>query len=217
MSVKRIARIEAMLGRLAGLRALVVGDLLLDEYRSGEVDRVSPEAPVPVVRVRRSNLAPGGAANVARGVVSLGAGCRLVGLAGQDREGEALCSLVEAMGVSAAGIIRTASRPTTHKLRVVARGQQMLRLDREEDAAIHPDLAEELQCAVVEAIEGCDVVVLEDYDKGLFGDGLANFTRSRSLSEPFGGWLPFSEWIALWKSHGRHQHHSVRGAVGGRY
>ena len=175
MSVERIARIEAMLDRLADLRVLVVGDLLLDEYRSGEVDRVSPEAPVPIVRVRRSETALGGAANVARGVVSLGAECRLVGLVGEDREGETLCSLVDALGVSTAGIIRTASRPTTHKLRVVARGQQMLRLDREEDAAIHPDLAEALRCAVVEAIEGCDVVVLEDYDKGLFGDGLAHW------------------------------------------
>lgn len=175
MSVERIARIEAMLDRLADLRVLVVGDLLLDEYRSGEVDRVSPEAPVPIVRVRLSNSELGGAANVARGVVSLGAECRLVGLVGEDREGETLCSLVEAMGVSTAGIVRTADRPTTHKLRVMARGQQMLRLDREEDAAICPDLAEELQRAVIAAIDDCDVVVLEDYDKGLFGDGLAHW------------------------------------------
>ena len=172
-----------MLDRLADLRVLVVGDLLLDEYRSGEVDRVSPEAPVPIVRVRRSETALGGAANVARGVVSLGAGCRLVGLAGEDREGETLCSLVETLGVSTAGIIRTASRPTTHKLRVVARGQQMLRLDREEDAAIQPDLAEPLRCAVVEAIAGCDVVVLEDYDKGLFGDGLAHWIIELARSQ----------------------------------
>lgn len=164
-----------MLDRMAGLRVLVVGDLLLDEYRSGEVDRVSPEAPVPIVRVRRSSAELGGAANVARGVVSLGAECRLVGLAGEDREGETLCSLVEEMGVSAAGTIRTRSRPTTHKLRVVARGQQMLRLDREEDSTISPELQERLQRAVLEAIENCDVVVLEDYDKGLFGDGFAHW------------------------------------------
>ena len=175
MNVGRMAEIDAMLDRVAGLRVLVVGDLLLDEYRSGEVDRVSPEAPVPIVRVRRSNSALGGAANVARGVVSLGAECRLVGLVGEDQEGETLLSLVEALGISTAGVLRTANRPTTHKLRVVARGQQMLRLDREEDSAIGPDLMEALQNAVAEQIEGCDVVVLEDYDKGLFGDGLAHW------------------------------------------
>ena len=170
-----MADFDAILDRAAGLHVLVVGDLLLDEYRSGEVDRVSPEAPVPVVRVRRSSSVLGGAANVARGVVSLGAECRLVGLVGEDLEGKTLLSLVEAMGVSTTGIVRTSHRPTTHKLRVVARGQQMLRLDREEDAAIGPDLTEELQQAVAEQIEGCDLVVLEDYDKGIFGDGLAHW------------------------------------------
>lgn len=175
MSVERIAELEAILERVADLRVLVVGDLLLDEYRSGDVDRVSPEAPVPVVRVRRSSSVLGGAANVARGVVSLAAECRLVGLVGEDREGETLLSLVDALGVSTVGIIRSAYRPTTHKLRVVARGQQMLRLDREDDSAIGPDLAEEFQSTLVERIDGCDVVVLEDYDKGLFGDGLAHW------------------------------------------
>jgi D-beta-D-heptose 7-phosphate kinase/D-beta-D-heptose 1-phosphate adenosyltransferase len=115
--------------------------------------------------------------------VSLGVECRLVGLAGEDREGDTLCSLVEAVGISKAGIIRTPDRPTTHKLRVVARGQQMLRLDREEDSAIHPDLAEELQHTVADAIEGCDVVLLEDYDKGLFGDGLAHRIIERARSQ----------------------------------
>jgi D-beta-D-heptose 7-phosphate kinase/D-beta-D-heptose 1-phosphate adenosyltransferase len=163
VSGERIAGFEAMLDRVAGLRVLVVGDLLLDEYRSGEVDRVSPEAPVPIVRVRRSSAVLGGAANVARAVVSLGAECRLVGVAGEDNEGETLCSLVEEVGVSTAGIVRTPTRPTTHKLRVVARGQQMLRLDREEDSTITPELEEELQSAVVEAIQDCQVVVLEDW------------------------------------------------------
>jgi len=185
VSAERIAEIEAMLDRVADLRVLVVGDLLLDEYCNGEVDRVSPEAPVPIVRVRHSNSVLGGAANVARGVVSLGSECRLVGLVGQDREGETLLSLVDALGIPTAGMICTASRPTTHKLRVVAHAQQMLRLDREEDSAIGPDLADRVRSAVVEQIEDCDVVILEDYDKGLFGDGLAHWiielARSRGI------------------------------------
>jgi rfaE bifunctional protein kinase chain/domain len=185
VSAERQDRIEAMLDRVAALRALVVGDLVLDEYRSGEVERVSPEAPVPIVRVRRSNSLLGGAANVARGVASLGADCELVGIAGEDREGETLLSLVDQLGISTAGITRTPDRPTTHKLRVVARAQQMLRLDREEDSAIGPELAEEVRRAVAARIKDCDVVVLEDYDKGLFGDGLARWTiefaRSRGV------------------------------------
>lgn len=175
MSVGRRENIETMLDRVPALRVLVVGDLLLDEYRSGEVERVSPEAPVPIVRVRRSNSLLGGAANVARGVVSLGPDCRLVGLAGEDREGELLVSLVDGLGVSTGGIIRTPDRPTTHKLRVVARAQQMLRLDREEDSAIGPELTEEIRRAIAARIDDCDVVILEDYDKGLFGDGLAHW------------------------------------------
>lgn len=168
-------RIEAALDRLGRLRVLVVGDLLLDEYRRGDVDRISPEAPVPVLRVRESESRLGGAANVARNVVSLGARCRLVGLAGCDREGDALCAEVAALGMPVAGVVRTPDRPTTHKLRVIARSQQMLRLDREEDGAISPEHDEALRRAVAAAIDDCDAVVLADYDKGVFAAGLGRW------------------------------------------
>ena len=175
MSVERQRRIEAVLERISALRVLVVGDLLLDEYRVGEVDRVSPEAPVPIVRVERSDSLLGGAGNVARGVVSLGADCRLIGLVGEDDEGETLIDLVEAIGLSPSGLLRTPGRPTSHKLRIVARGQQMLRLDREEVSPIDRAFVDPLRAAVTDQIEGCDVVILEDYDKGLFGDGFARW------------------------------------------
>lgn len=184
MSVERLAQIEEILDRWTELRVLVVGDLILDEYREGEVERVSPEAPVPIVRVEQASLCLGGAANVARAVVSLGADCRLVGLVGEDREADALVSLVEELGISSSGILRASDRPTTHKLRVVARGQQMLRLDREENAPIEAALSETIRQAITERIEGCQLVVLEDYDKGLFGDGLARWVieLARSLN-----------------------------------
>jgi rfaE bifunctional protein kinase chain/domain len=183
LSTERLGQIEAILDRLSELRVLVVGDLMLDEYREGEVDRISPEAPVPIVRVMQTSLALGGAANVARAAISLGADCRLVGLVGVDREGDSLASLVEALGISTSGILQTSDRPTTHKLRVVARAQQMLRLDREANAPIEATLAEKLRQAIADRIEGCHVVVLEDYDKGLFGDGLARWVieLARSL------------------------------------
>ena len=175
MNVGSLPRIEAILGRLPALRVLVIGDLLLDEYRIGDVERVSPEAPVPIVRVSSSHSRLGGAANVARAVVSLGSNCRLVGLVGEDREGESLLSLVGELGLSTSGILRSPGRPTSHKLRVIARAQQMLRLDRESDLPIESQLTRELRLIIGERIEGCDVVVLEDYDKGIFAEGLAHW------------------------------------------
>lgn len=160
--------LEQILERMAGLRAMVVGDLLLDEYRSGEVDRVSPEAPVPIVRVERVTRALGGAGNVARNVVSLGARCALHGVVGADSEGRALGRLVDDLGIDPDGVVSVPDRPTPHKLRVVARGQQMLRLDREEDAPIDVEVAARLREAIVEGLETADVMLLVDYDKGLF-------------------------------------------------
>ena len=186
MSLERPERqeqIEEILERFSRVRVLVVGDLILDEYREGDVDRVSPEAPVPIVRVFSSTSCLGGAANVARAIVSLGADCQLVGLVGDDREAKTLLSLVEELGVSTTGILSTPGRPTTHKLRVVARSQQMLRLDREENHEIERPLADEIRRVIAERIEGCDLVILEDYDKGLFGEGLAHWVieLARSL------------------------------------
>ena len=175
MKTERLVQIEGILDRMTELRVLVIGDLILDEYREGEVERVSPEAPVPIVRVSQTSSCLGGAANVARAIYSLGAECRLIGVVGQDREAESLVSLVDELGLSTSGILRTPSRPTTHKLRVVARGQQMLRLDREETTPIEATLIEELRRTIRDQIEGCHVVVLEDYDKGIFGDGLARW------------------------------------------
>lgn len=175
MKSGRREKLEEVLERFSCLRVLVVGDLLLDEYRIGEVDRISPEAPVPIVRVMRSDTVLGGAGNVARGIVTLGAECRLVGLVGEDREGEILSGLVEGLGMAGSGLLRSPGRPTSHKLRVVARGQQMLRLDREDVSPLEAERVDRVRAAVAERIGDCDVVVLEDYDKGLFGQGLARW------------------------------------------
>jgi len=162
-----------MLGRVAALRVLVVGDVMLDEYRVGDALRISPEAPVPVVRVREERCELGGAGNVARNVLSLGAAVELVGIRGADREGRLLAERLTALGASASGLVESATRPTTHKLRVVARAQQMLRLDREDDAALAPVDRARIEDAAFERLAGCDAVVLADYDKGIFADGLA--------------------------------------------
>lgn len=163
---------EEILARAAGLRLLVVGDVMLDEYRSGEVERISPEAPVPIVRVRAVRCELGGAANVARNLVALGASVRLVGVVGIDREGELVRARAAAIGLPVDGLVEVAGRPTTHKLRVVAQAQQMLRLDREEDAPLAFADRARVEEAIFERLADSDALVLVDYDKGLFADGL---------------------------------------------
>jgi len=174
-SASSTAQIEAILDRLTTLRVLVLGDVILDEYRLGDVDRVSPEAPVPIVRVRETIRALGGAGNVARGVAALGARATLVGVVGDDAEGEAVRALLAQAGLSTGGLVVAAERPTTHKLRVVARAQQMLRLDREEQVAFDAATRDALRERIAECLPVVDVVVLQDYDKGVFVDGLARF------------------------------------------
>ncbi len=169
-------RLEAVIDAWADLRMLVVGDVLLDEYRIGDVDRVSPEAPVPVVRVRRSERALGGAGNVLRNIVSLGARGDLVGVVGRDPEADILRGLVEEIGVDPSGLVESVERPTGHKLRIIARAQQMLRLDREVEGPLGTEQARAVRSMIEERLEGCDGVILEDYDKGLFMDGIGRFT-----------------------------------------
>jgi D-beta-D-heptose 7-phosphate kinase/D-beta-D-heptose 1-phosphate adenosyltransferase len=147
-------------------RIAVIGDAMLDVYLSGEVERISPEAPVPVVRVRDRKHALGGAANVAQNVVAIGARCDLVATVGSDRAGELLRDTLHAAGAGSASLVRV-SRCTTQKTRVLARSQQLLRVDEEEDVDLDDaDTALVLE-AVRAAVADADAVVLEDYNKGV--------------------------------------------------
>ncbi len=144
-------------------RVLVAGDLMLDRYWFGDVSRISPEAPVPVVRVTRSEERLGGAANVAFNVAVLGAGATLVGVVGDDEPGARLQALAAGCGIELrAG--RDAQVPTTIKLRVIGRNQQLLRVDFEQ-APSEPMLVR-TGAAVREALPSCRVLVLSDYGKG---------------------------------------------------
>ena len=155
---------------LSRARVLVVGDVMLDRYWFGEVSRISPEAPVPVVRVERTEERPGGAANVARNAAALGAGTGLLSVVGGDEAGDTLTRLVAAEGVRAS-LHRDAALDTTVKLRVIGRQQQLLRIDFE-TAPSREVLADKL--AEFEAsLADYDVVVLSDYGKG----GLAHIER----------------------------------------
>lgn len=159
-------RLERLVARFAGLRVLVAGDVMLDEYLWGEVERVSPEAPVPVVHVTRESLALGGAGNVVRNVVALGAECAFSAVLGDDAAGDRVVDLLKDLGVSPSGLVRLPGRPTTRKTRVEARSQQMLRFDRETDGPLDAAARRRLLRAIEAALPGAQGVVLEDYGKG---------------------------------------------------
>ncbi|MFO1282311.1 MAG: D-glycero-beta-D-manno-heptose-7-phosphate kinase [Burkholderiales bacterium] len=149
--------------RVRAGRVLVVGDVMLDRYWFGEVDRISPEAPVPVVRVARTEERPGGAANVARNAAALGSRTALLSVVGADEAGSALERLVAIDGI-VASLHRDPALPTTVKLRVIARQQQLLRIDfetRPSQEVLAAKLAE-----FSEHLARTDVVVLSDYGKG---------------------------------------------------
>jgi len=159
-------RIEALLRKMAGAKVVVVGDAMLDVYLVGEVDRVSPEAPVPVVTVHASRHGLGGAANVAANVAALGADCRLVAVVGEDQRGQSVRAELDDLRLNSSFLITDSARPTTSKTRVVARGQQMLRIDEEIDDPISAKVMEKLARALEHALEDADALLIEDYNKG---------------------------------------------------
>jgi rfaE bifunctional protein kinase chain/domain len=169
----QLARLERVLQRFDRLHVLVVGDVILDEYLWGKADRMSPEAPVPVVHVERESAVLGGAANVASNIVALGGRCTLCGLVGDDSAGGRVRGLVEALSIDSAGLVCDDSRPTTRKTRVVAGSQQMLRYDRESDEPLSSKGQRQLFERVIAALAGCSGAIVEDYGKGTVSPRLA--------------------------------------------
>lgn len=160
------SRLTGLLDRVPQARVLCVGDVMLDRYIYGRADRVSAEAPVPVLSVERQAEMAGGAGNVARNLAALGASCRLVGVTGNDAAGSDLRARLESDGI-VTDLVRDASRPTTVKSRFVAAGQQLLRADDEFTADVAPDIAEAVVAAAIAAMAHADVLVLSDYAKGV--------------------------------------------------
>ncbi len=159
-------RLHVLLAAAAKVRVAVVGDAMLDIYLHGDVDRISPEAPVPVVRVRERKEALGGAANVAQNVIAIGAQCELVCVIGSDIAGRTLQEECRAIGADVRSFV-TVARATTTKTRVTARAQQLLRFDEEDDTDLVGLDADGLLEAISQAIADADVLVLEDYNKGV--------------------------------------------------
>jgi len=161
------------LDRLASKSVTVVGDVMLDEYVWGDVDRISPEAPVPVVRVRERTRIPGGAANAAAGVAALGAHASLVGVLGDDEAGRALRVQVEHRGIDASHLIAAGGRATTTKTRVIAHNQQVVRADVEDAALPGKSLEDALIGAVGAALADAQSLIVSDYGKGVISTRVA--------------------------------------------
>jgi D-glycero-beta-D-manno-heptose-7-phosphate kinase len=166
--IERISRsrLEALLDAARGCRVAVVGDAMLDVYLRGEVERISPEAPVPVVRVTERKLALGGAANVANNIVTIGAECELVAAIGRDSAGATLREMLKSVAADTRALVEVA-RTTTTKTRVVARSQQLVRYDEEEDGDLEGDETARLLEALEVAVADADALVFEDYNKGV--------------------------------------------------
>ncbi len=166
--IDAIKRGFAPLNTKAEAWALVIGDLMLDRYLWGKVERVSPEAPVPVVLLDKENCRPGGAANVAANIAGLGLTCRLLGYVGNDADGRQLIEAVTQTGVATQAIVSLPRRPTITKTRIVGGHQQMLRVDRESDGPFDAEERQLLEQAIAKAMaEAPAVVVLSDYAKGV--------------------------------------------------
>lgn len=161
-------------------QVVVAGDVMLDRYLFGGTSRISPEAPVPVVHVRETDDRPGGAANVAVNLASLGARTTLLGIVGQDDEATTLGSILGGQGIDCRFAVTT-RWPTITKTRVLSRGQQLIRLDREEPCG---DAADSLAEPLAGALGNADVVILSDYGKGALSDVAGLIARCRSASVP---------------------------------
>ncbi|MBX7136701.1 MAG: bifunctional hydroxymethylpyrimidine kinase/phosphomethylpyrimidine kinase [Oligoflexia bacterium] len=173
--LSRKADLIKILNKIRGLPILVVGDLMLDRYIWGAVERISPEAPVPVVRVNRVEDRLGGAGNVARNLARLGAQVHVAGLVGADEEGLTLLKIAERDGMNTRAILRDRSTPTTLKTRVIAHAQQVVRIDREEIGNSAKRMQRELVKLVRAALPKMRALIVSDYGKGAIGQELMLF------------------------------------------
>jgi D-beta-D-heptose 7-phosphate kinase/D-beta-D-heptose 1-phosphate adenosyltransferase len=154
---------------------MVVGDLLLDQYVWGEVSRISPEAPVPVVWVKREDYMPGGASNVANNIAKLGAEVMLVGVVGEDVRGELLKYKLEERNINVEGVFVDKERQTSLKTRVIAHTQQVVRIDREDVDVMPGAIQKRMKDYINENIKKVDGIVIEDYGKGVITPELLKF------------------------------------------
>ena len=168
----RDAILQAVRSGFSGRKVLVAGDLMVDRYLRGPVQRISPEAPVPVVQLQQRQDSAGGAANVARNLSKLGLLVSLFGLTGQDANREALVEALRSDGIPTEGLIASSHRTTTCKTRIIGDHQQMLRIDEEVIAPLMPEEEAQLHRLISTALDGAEALILSDYGKGVLSPNL---------------------------------------------
>lgn len=178
-------RLSGLLSDMTSASVVVVGDIILDEYIIGDSDRISPEAPEPIILEQSRTYKPGGAANVAVNISALGANAHLIGVIGDDPDGAVIRETVTGLGLDDSGIISVKDRPTCRKTRMIARGNQVLRVDRESKAPI--DLSIEKQ--IIEKISqlSAEIIIVSDYAKGTVSDRLVGAladTGKKVIADP---------------------------------
>ncbi len=176
----QIQRFNEISSRFSELTIMVVGDVMLDTYMVGNVSRISPEAPVPVIAVDNTEYKPGGAANVARNLVSMGAKAILLGVVGQDQAAAYLNQNLADDGITRQ-LIADASRPTTEKTRVIGGNQHIVRVDHEVTDPIADDVADQLISNILSSLPAVDGIIIQDYNKGtLTADVIRQICRGAS-------------------------------------
>lgn len=159
--------LEEVFNSFSGLKALIVGDVMIDSYIWGKVERISPEAPVPIISITNKEIRLGGAANVAKNIAALGATPILCSVVGDDSDAKSFMELLQSRGMDTRGIIRSEERMTTVKERMLSSSQQLLRIDRETTKPLHKKDKGFLLSKIEELIPEVDVIIFEDYDKGV--------------------------------------------------
>ncbi|MBI3871320.1 MAG: D-glycero-beta-D-manno-heptose-7-phosphate kinase [Verrucomicrobia bacterium] len=180
-------RLRQFLARSADARVLVVGDVMLDQFIWGDVARISPEAPVPIVEFTSESYMPGGAANVARNLSALGARAALYSVVGEDLAGAGLHDLLTEQRVSCRSLFQHPKRHTSIKTRIVAHRQQLVRVDRETKDPLDEKATQGLIAALRRDVPGCDAVIVGDYGKGIVTQGLLDALKSMCRAN--GVWL----------------------------
>lgn len=187
ITVRRVRGAESFGRGLVSASILVIGDLMLDRYLWGEVQRISPEAPVPVVRLTSQSERPGGAANVAANLIGLGMKVSVAGFAGFDANGRRLLKILQKLSIDTDAVVRMEHYPTTTKTRIVGAHQQMLRLDAEDATSISPEgIARLMEGIHKKLLSGTAAIILSDYAKGVLGEEVCRtvIAEARSLGIP---------------------------------
>jgi len=167
-------RLQMVLNDFQSKSVLVIGDLMLDQYYWGSTDRISPEAPVPIVRINSINNLPGGAGNVALNLAKLNCKTWIAGLVGDDEQGRILKSALTREGINTDCLVASTDRPTTVKTRIIAQSQQILRTDREDTDPIEFSLLEQINNKILAVLPQIDGIIIADYNKGFLTTELIN-------------------------------------------